>query len=167
MVVERLDDGRVQVQPQRPAHQTSNASQTGRSGNLADLYRDQRLPSCQIVAVSPCGRRWQQFAGVAPPGKDQRPSPRARGPATPLASRSESRAADATPFASRSCSLSRAVTAQKINAQADPEAPTRICFGRYRRRVRSPRPGRRRRCERNKRCSFLVSRTSSVSTRVR
>eukprot|EP01048_Picozoa_sp_COSAG05_P034681 COSAG05_NODE_14633_length_391_cov_1.750000_1_plen_48_part_10 len=24
---------------------------------LADLYRDQRLPSCQIVAVSPCGRR--------------------------------------------------------------------------------------------------------------
>ena len=61
---------------------------------VADLYRDQRLPSCQIVAVSPCGRRWQQFAGVAPPGKDQRPSPRARGPATPLTSRRESRATD-------------------------------------------------------------------------
>ena len=73
---------------------------------LADLYRDQRLPSCQIVAVSPCGRRWQQFAGVAPPGKDRRPPPRAGGPATPLTSRRESRAADANLFASESCSLS-------------------------------------------------------------
>ena len=79
---------------------------------LADLYRDQRLPSCQIVAVSPCGRRWQQFAGVAPPGKDQRPSPRAGGPATPLTSRRESRAADAKLFASKSCSLSPAFAAK-------------------------------------------------------
>ena len=76
IVVGRVDDGRVQVQPQRPAHQTSNASQTGRSGNLADLYRDQRLPSCQIVAVSPCGRRWQQFAGVAPPKNQNQHSQR-------------------------------------------------------------------------------------------
>ena len=79
---------------------------------LADLYRDQRLPSCQTVAVSPCGRRWQQFAGVAPPGKDRRPSPRAGGPATPLTSRRKSRAADANPFASKSCSLSSAFAAK-------------------------------------------------------
>ena len=79
---------------------------------LADLYRDQRLPSCQIVAVSPCGRRWQQFAGVAPPGKDRRPPPRAGGPVTPLTSRRESRAADANLFASKSCSLSSAFAAK-------------------------------------------------------
>ena len=43
------------------------------------------ISGCHLVklfAVSPCGRRWQQFAGVSPPVKDQRPSPRARGPAT-------------------------------------------------------------------------------------
>ena len=56
--------------------------------------------------MSPCGRRWQQFAGVAPPGKDRRPPPRAGGPVTPLTSRRESRAADANLFASESCSLS-------------------------------------------------------------
>ena len=34
---------------------------------LREKARDaQRLPSCQIVAVSPCGRRWQPFPPALP-----------------------------------------------------------------------------------------------------
>ena len=42
------------------------------------------MSGCHLVKLlrSPCGQRWQQIVGVSPPVKDQRPSTRARGPAT-------------------------------------------------------------------------------------